>query len=189
VSVASAASVSPTSVATAAASASATATEATAAEKGEDSTSCIGEALGTEGLDYAFVCEQTNPLKASGLMKSALVRHGKGLVTDAMRQWAGLGWYEMAAFAVLRAHCCPPGEPLAYNFTLACPIDEAVNELDAAVRTGKRSAVDEAVKRYTKEARCLDQFGQSPNMGRKGPPGAGISALRRLLDTALGEAP
>lgn len=152
----------------------------------KDPTACIGDALATEDIDYAFVCGQTNPLKASGKIKSTLVRNGKGLVTDAMRQWAGLGWYEMAAFAMLRAHCCPAGEPLAYNFVLACPLDEAINELDTAVRTGERETIDAAIKRYSKEARCLDQFGQSRNMGRDGPPGSGIAALRRLADAMFG---
>lgn len=155
----------------------------------KDPSRCIADTLGTEGVEYAFVCDQDNPMKASGLIKSALVRHGKGLVTDAMRQWAGLGWYEMAAFAALRAHCCATGDALAYNFTLACPLDEAINELDAAVRTADREKVDEALAHYTKEARCLDQFGQSRNMGRDGPPGAGIAAMRRLLDTIVREPP
>ena len=159
-----------------------------AAPEPKDPITCIGKALATEDIDFGFVCEQTNPLKASGKIKSALVRNGKGLVTDAMRQWAGLGWYEMAAFAILRADCCPAGEPLAYNFVLACPLDEAINELDGAVRSGKREPIDAAIKRYSKEARCLDQFGQSRNMGRDGPPGSGIAALRRLVDTMFGDA-
>ncbi|MEQ9325580.1 MAG: hypothetical protein RIF41_40820 [Polyangiaceae bacterium] len=177
----------PTASATAKTSAAPTTTASAPPPESKNPTACIGEALSTEEVDYAFVCRQTNPLKASGKIKSALVRDGKGLVTDAMRQWAGLGWYEMAAFAILRASCCPAGEPLAYNFVLACPLDEAINELDAAVRTGKREAIDAAIKRYSKEARCLDQFGQARNMGRDGPPGSGIAALRRLVDAMFGK--
>ncbi|MCA9620482.1 MAG: hypothetical protein KC731_15780 [Myxococcales bacterium] len=147
---------------------------------------CIGEALGVEGVDFGFVCRQTNPVKASGAIKSALVRKGGGVVTPAMRIWAGLNWYEMAAFAVLRASCCEESDPLVYNFNLACPIDEAINELDDAVRKGDRAAAEEAVTSYTKQARCLDQFGQARTVGRKGPPGAGVAHLRRLLDAMLG---
>jgi eukaryotic-like serine/threonine-protein kinase len=171
----------PATSATVSASAS-----ASAPAKTVDPSACVADALATEGIDYGFICKQTNPLKAAGRVKSALVRNGAGLVTDGMRQWAGLGWYEMAAFTALRAHCCPPGEELAYNFTLACPLDEAVNLLDTAVRTGDAAKVEVAVKRYSKESRCLDQFGQSRNMGRDGPPGAGIAALKRLLEKIVG---
>ena len=47
-----------------------------------------------------------------------------GKLTDGMREWAGLGWYEAAAYGVLRARCCPTPAPLKWSFNLVCPVDQ-----------------------------------------------------------------
>src|SRR5262249_1217590 len=56
--------------------------------------------------DFSFVCSETDPRKGGAEVRTQLVRAGKNLST-AMQEWALLGWYEMAAFAVLRSRCCP----------------------------------------------------------------------------------
>ena len=153
-----------------------------------DLMSCVTEAFkpdtigNLEGLSFEFVCAQNNPLKGGTSMRARLVTAaGKGRVTDAMREWAGLGWYEMAAYSIIRVRCCQQVEPVSFHFNLACPIDTAINDWEEALVGGNRESVEDAVSDYSKAVRCLSQFGQSTNFGRNGPPGAGVTALRRII--------
>jgi len=134
---------------------------------------------------FDFVCSEPNPLRGGTSVRSRLVLGGGGAVTDGMRLWAGLGWYEMAAYAVLRARCCASPPKLHWSFDLACPIDQPLAALEKAVAAGDKAATKAALDEYTRQAHCLNHFGQATNFGQAGSPGAGMVMFDKLLSRAL----
>ena len=114
-----------------------------------------------------------------------MVIGASGKVTDGMREWGGLGWYEMATYALLRARCCASSPPLKWTFDLACPVDQPLARLQEAVTARDQTAIDEAVKDYSKQVVCLNQFGQAENFGQTALPGAGITGFKIVLERAM----
>ena len=56
---------------------------------------------------------KTDPRRGATALRSRVVlASADGRPTDAMREWALLSWYEMAAFAVVRGRCCAASPPL-----------------------------------------------------------------------------
>ena len=134
--------------------------------------------------ELEFVCSEPNPLKGATEVKSQVVLGSKGGVSQGMRVWAGLGWYHMAAYSLLRTQCCGEVPKLEWSFDLVCPIDERLAELETAMRAKSPSDIDAALDRYAKEVTCLSKFGQANNFGQSSPAGAGIVALRTMLEAA-----
>lgn len=132
-------------------------------------------------MPLAFVCEQADPHRGATELKSRIVKAGLGDVTEGMRFWAGLGWYEMAAFSVLRARCCPSRPPVKYRFPLACPIDQALRDLEAALEKRDAAATSKALDDYRARAICLDRVGQSGSLGQATPPGSGRKQVEALV--------
>jgi hypothetical protein len=164
-------------------------TQSAATAPAADATDCVRALFPRGSFDYrkptfAFVCEQADPLKGGTEVRSQLVLGGGQNVTDGMRLWAGLGWYEMAAYSVLRAHCCANPPELRWNFKLVCTVDQSLAKLEAAVAKKDKAAVAEAAEGYLGDARCLSQFGQGRNFGQAAPPGAGRASFEKLLGAA-----
>lgn len=53
-----------------------------------------------------FVCTEKNYQRIAQTLHPMIVQGGRGTVTQAMRTWAVLGWYELAVAAVLQHNCC-----------------------------------------------------------------------------------
>ncbi|MBW2524914.1 MAG: hypothetical protein JRI23_12090 [Deltaproteobacteria bacterium] len=126
--------------------------------------------------DFGFLCTETNPRKGATALKTQIVLGGgSGHATEAMQQWALLGWYEMGAYAAVRARCCSDdAPPLTTPASLAhCQLDDSLENLRAAVVGSSDEAVDEAIKEYTKSLHCLHQVGAASVFGLKGPPRGG----------------
>jgi len=136
--------------------------------------------------NFDFLCTQRNPRKGGTAVRARVVGGAGGKVTGGMREWAGLGWYEAAAYAVLQARCCGSAPPLEWSFDLVCPVDGSVDSLQKAVRGRDERAAAAAVRDYSKQVRCISKFGQASNFGQSGSPGPGISLLERFLERALG---
>ena len=132
-------------------------------------------------LPLGFVCEEEDPHRGATELKSRIVKAGLGDVTEGMRFWAGLGWYEMAAFGVLRAHCCVAKPAVKFRFPLACPIDEALRDLEDAAKKGDAAGSKKALDDYRARAICLDRAGQSGSLGQATPPGTGREKVEQLL--------
>jgi hypothetical protein len=133
--------------------------------------------------DFSFVCAMADPIKGGTEVRSKLVSAaGVGLVTAAMRDWAGLGWYEMAGYSLLRSACCAKPPALSWTFAPACPVERALTALEEAIATRDRAGMDAALDTYNNDVVCLNQFGQAPNFGQTGPPGAGRPAFEKLRD-------
>ena len=119
-------------------------------------------------------CAETDPKKGAEKLRVAIVAgapKGQG-PTDAMKIFARLGWYEMAAFSVVRAGCCPDAKPIAVTDGRAeCAMTEALKELGEAVTAVK--PIDEPLKKYTAAIHCEVSKGGGRALGRDGPPKGG----------------
>lgn len=119
--------------------------------------------------NYGFVCTETHARKGGTAMKVEVVRAGAkpGALPEAMQEWAKLGWYEMAVFAVARARCCAEPPPLATPLGLdLCPLDKSLEQLGTAAVNGDDQAVQKAIDAYTEVAVCLVQAGASKAFGQ-----------------------
>jgi hypothetical protein len=138
--------------------------------------------------DFSFVCGQTDPRRgAEGLKKQVVLAAAKRSVSDGMREWALLGWYELSSYAVMRARCCPGAPPLKLPPAPSpChPVDKVLDDLGAAALAAqgpKDKDLHKAVKRYTDEVYCLVRAGGTSLFGHVGPPRGGEeTAFRKTL--------
>ncbi|WP_437991167.1 hypothetical protein [Sorangium sp. So ce145] len=140
----------------------------------------------------SFVCAETDPMKGVAALKSHLAQAaGPKGVSDATKEWAVLGWHDMATVATLRARCCHAPPPLQLPPTPegCAPLDEALNELGAAVASASAPgdrAVAKAARRYMRAAQCVARVGAATRYGRKSKPNGGeASAFKKVLSRAL----
>lgn len=117
---------------------------------------CVSEYLPDNAFgkapDVEWLCGQTDPREGGEKLRVAIVTAApKGTVTDAMKVFARIGWYEMAAFAVVRAGCCPDAPPLSMPQS-QCSMDAALREVGDAVVASKN--VDAPLKKYTDSIHC-----------------------------------
>jgi hypothetical protein len=102
-------------------------------------------------------------------MKEQVVRAKNGALTPAMREWVGLGWYEMAAFSVIRAKCCaePPPLELPAPISGCKPLESMLDKLGRAAVAG--NAVEAAVQSYGSELQCALRNGGGKAYGIRRP--------------------
>ena len=126
-----------------------------------------------------FVCTITDPRKGGGAVRTEVVRAGaRKRVSDGMREWAVLGWYEMAAFAIMRSSCCPSAAPLDIPIAIpTCDIETPLLELAtlASSAAAEDAKVTAALDAYTNAVRCVARAGGSDGFGQKGGPQGGES--------------
>jgi hypothetical protein len=133
--------------------------------------------------DFAFVCTDPHPRHAITEVQAQVVlgRGNARAMTDGMREWATLAWYQLAAYSVFRGACCESPVEIQWAFALACPLDEAMTQLQRAVSAKDADGIKNGVERYTQEARCVTKLGQASNFGQSTLPGAGVVSLETLL--------
>ncbi len=120
-----------------------------------------------------FVCEEKAAASAASQLKTQIVVEGRGRpATGGMKEWAVLGFYEVAALAVVRGRCCPGAEPLTFPDAEPCKLGEALVAVGKAARSGApKEELAEATKRFDGEVRCLmkvrqtERFGYQPLLG------------------------
>lgn len=139
------------------------------------------DTFGEVPAGLADLCDEPNPFKAFSSLKTAVVGASRGRMTDGMGEWGGLGWYELAALATLRARCCEKPKPLKWPFALACPFDTAMKKLEDALAGDDEAAVEKALDGYRTTATCLYKFGQGKNFGREARPGAERKTFDKML--------
>ena len=157
-------------------------------EGGADRTaSCVGGYL-PEGSfrktpDLSWLCTETDPRSGGDKLRVAVVEGGVGgAPTDAMRIFGQLGWYQMAAFAVVRESCCVDAKPLELpEPAKGCdPLTGHLHELSKAVMA--KQSTDAALASYEKTARCEADAKRASMFRRAGPPQASeASAFLELL--------
>jgi hypothetical protein len=138
--------------------------------------------------DFSFVCRESDPRRGvAGIKKQVVLAAAKRSVSDGMREWALLGWYELASYAVMRARCCP-GAPSLKLPPAPSPchgLEAFLDDLGAAAiaaRDPKDKDLDKAIKRYTDEVYCFVRTGGTSLFGYIGPPKGGEeTAFRKTL--------
>ncbi|MBX3126164.1 MAG: hypothetical protein KF718_05585 [Polyangiaceae bacterium] len=109
--------------------------------------SCVADLLPkdsfvkTPRLDW--LCSERDVREGSAKLRVAVVEGAGGArVTEAMRIFSKLGWYEMAAFALVRSGCCPSdAEPIvAPEPADGCdPLVGALQDLSKAALSGQET--------------------------------------------------
>jgi serine/threonine-protein kinase len=135
--------------------------------------------------DLSWVCTETDPSKGAEKLRVAVVATApKGSVTQAMKVFARLGWYDMAAYAVVRAGCCEEPKPLSLPEPgQGCePMAEALREIGKEVTAGK--SYEDAFKRFTGAAHCELNLGRGAAFGHTQRPQPGEdSAFKELVES------
>ena len=128
----------------------------------------------------SWVCDETDPRSGAEKLRVSVINGAKGPTTEAMKIFSRIGWYDMAAFSVVRAGCCENAKPL----TLPAPsngcsaLDEALREVGSAVVAAR--SYDESLKRYTAAVHCEMNAGRGSLFRHPNRPSGGE-------DSAFGE--
>jgi hypothetical protein len=134
--------------------------------------------------DFSGVCDQTDPRLGADKLRVAIVSSAPktGAPTDAQKIFSRIGWYDMAAFAVIRAGCCPDAKPLELpEPTKTCDdMAEALRAVGQEVVSNH--PVEEALKKYTAAIHCELNNGRGPTFRkRERPVGGEDSAFLELV--------
>ena len=151
------------------------------ASPGECFASLLPEgALGDPPPDLSGSCKGEDGYASMLKLKAALVRVGGGAVTPAMSEWSILGWHETAAFAIMRAHCCPDAPVLKVSETFAkCRMDESLAYLVNALDDDDK--MREAREAYRAAAKCIAGSGWGGSFNQYGFPHDGeLKSLDRI---------
>jgi hypothetical protein len=129
--------------------------------------------------DVEFLCTETDPRAGAGKLHAAVMTSApKGPPTEAMKIFARIGWYDMAAYAVVRAGCCPEAAPLALA-DAKCEMDATLRQIGEAVIASKD--VKEPLKAYTDSIHCeLNRGGKWLRRAER-PAGGEDTAFLELL--------
>jgi hypothetical protein len=134
-------------------------------------------------VDLDFICSETQPPKgAANLHTQVVLGGGKGGATDAMKEWATLGWYGMAVFAIARANCCPDAAPLSTPTSLGhCKLDETLMHLGKVTLTpGDDDPAEQAMLDFTRAVNCLVRGGATELFGQEGyPKGGEVTSFKK----------
>lgn len=151
----------------------ATPSQATAAAPVADALDqCVTRALPADTFegtftDFSPVCTASDVLEGSQRFREMIVRAGHGrAVTSGMKEWSLLGYFELAAFAVIRQRCCNAPPVSVPSSPESCPIsmEKAIRQLEAADFSAKKQ-VGAAVDQLEKAARCIARSGAEKRFG------------------------
>jgi hypothetical protein len=105
--------------------------------------------------DLAWVCSVESPRQGADKLRATVVTNAPGRqVSTAMQLFSRMGWYDMLAFSVVRAGCCPEAPPVKLS-------DPSANceRIDTIAATIGRQVVDgqdfkENLEKYAAAAQC-----------------------------------
>ena len=123
--------------------------------------------------DMSWVCEESDPRTGAEKLRVAVINGGKGNVNEAMKIFARIGWYDMAAFAVVRAGCCENAKPLALPTpsTGCTAMADSLREIGSSVVASR--SYDESMKAYTAAIHCELNAGKGPTLRHAARPAGG----------------
>jgi len=130
--------------------------------------------------DMSWMCEEADPRIGAEKLRVGVINGAKGTTTDAMKIFARIGWYDMAAYAVVRAGCCENAKPLTLPppSSGCSPMDEALRDIGSAVVASR--SYDEPLKKYTAAIHCEMNAGKGGVLHHPNRPAGGE-------DSAFGE--
>jgi len=130
--------------------------------------------------DMAWVCDETDPRIGAEKLRVSVINGAKGATTEAMKIFARIGWYDMAAFSVVRAGCCENAKPLTLPApsSTCSPMDEALRDIGSSVVAAR--SYDDSLKKYTASIHCEMNAGKGALLHHPNRPAGGE-------DSAFGE--
>jgi hypothetical protein len=130
--------------------------------------------------DMSWVCDESDPRTGAEKLRVAVVNGGKGNLSEAMKIFARMGWYDMAAFAVVRTGCCENAKPLSLPApgTACTPLADSLRDIGSAVVAAR--PYDEPMKAYTAAIHCELNAGHGAALRHTSRPTGGE-------DSAFGE--
>jgi hypothetical protein len=148
--------------------------------------SCVGGYLpkGTFQKPQAmqWLCSESNAVEGATKLRVAVVAGSGGQVTDAMRTFGKVGWYDMALWAVVRAGCCDDAAAItAPEPSANCTrLDESLTQVGTAATGGQN--LDEALRGYDAAVRCEASAGKLATYRQKiAPQAADQAAFREFV--------
>jgi serine/threonine protein kinase len=132
--------------------------------------------------DMSWVCDESDPRNGAEKLRVSVVAGAKGNTTEAMKIFARIGWYDMAAYAVVRAGCCENAKPLSLPppSPSCTPMAEALSGIGGAV-VAQRS-YEEPLKTYTAAIHCELNAGKGATLRHATRPAGGEdSAFSELV--------
>ena len=154
---------------------------------GDKMATCVGGYLPKGSFakppDVSWMCNERDPREGGIKLRTAVVQGAPvGAPNEAMKLFSRLGWYEMAAFAVIRAGCCADAEAI----TLPDPspnckrMDEPLRELGQAVVAGQNH--EAALKAFNDAIHCELNSGRAATYRRAArPQGGEDTAFQELV--------
>ncbi|NUP11893.1 MAG: hypothetical protein HOW73_38085 [Polyangiaceae bacterium] len=140
-----------------------------------------------------FVCEEANPMKGAARVKEAVVNAGAGRTSAGMKEWAVLGFYELAAYSVLRGRCCPaePTIDVPASPDKCEPMADGLVKLAKAAKPGvSDDDAKTATKSYADAVKCVVRNKSTKSFGGHPSPSGGEGTIfQKTLDRARGVAP
>jgi hypothetical protein len=133
-----------------------------------------------------WICTQSNARRGGTALRVAVVRAGARGVTQGMREWAELGWYEMAAFVLAASRCCSSPPPLATKpAPKSCKLDASLNTFRDVALGGDQGAIDRSLDAFDDAVICIVRKGAAGPFGQRRLPGAQArDVFQRTLDRA-----
>ncbi len=130
--------------------------------------------------DMSWVCDESDPRIGAEKLRVSVVTGAKGNTTEAMKIFARIGWYDMAAYAVVRGGCCESAKPLSLPAPspTCTAMDEALRDIASAVVASR--SYDEPLKAYTAAIHCELNAGKGAALHHTARPVGGE-------DSAFGE--
>jgi len=121
--------------------------------------------------DLTWLCAETDPRVGGEKLRVAVVQGAAGgAPTEAQQLFAKLGWYEMAAFGMIRASCCidPKALELPEPSSGCDPLVKTIDAVSKAVAA--KSPADEALTSFAKAAKCETEAKKASLFRRTGAP-------------------
>lgn len=180
------------------ASASSTSASVVVADAPIDTTACVRSLFPPDAFaddsNVTFICKEFDPRRGASNLRAEVARVGlvQRLTTQAMREWAALGWYEMAVYVMARDKCCDAAslEPLDLPLTLGeCPsIAAALDAIGNAAR--EKSDLEGPVAAYREGVVCIvrglahNTSVASPYLYKAAPDGGAEVAMKKFAARA-----
>ncbi len=158
---------------------------------GDKTASCVAAHLPKGAFNkspsFDWLCSEKDPREGGGKLRTAVVAGAGGAaVTDAMRVFSKLGWYEMAAFAMVRSGCCPAETPAIELPEPAPGCDPMVPVLlDLAKAVTASQSLDASVERASRTFACEAKSGRASMFRRTAPPASHEAPAFRELVKSL----
>ena len=136
--------------------------------------------------DLGSFCKQRNPIEGARSLQNAVVSGGNGRgVTAGMKEIATMGWYRIAAFAVVRGYCCEAPVALQTPTNIPCNVDNRLERLGREVSHGGDRASETALQQVTQSFYCIAHGGGARQFHQESVPNGGeLTAFLRLFARA-----